>query len=387
MEISVKEGVLHLQGVKFGKKSWRQIRVVLFAPSLHGVGRVELYNMRDGAVGSIVPVLAKQGLKAVDKRVIQLDDCLSVCLAPGEVCPADCSAFCLTTSQRTYILAAPAADDWVFSICELAFQRNNTKQALKSTGQSEDVLMEDNELYSPWSSGEYRVTVQRTEAAVRCNLSGSYKLTASTDALTLRDPHTTSPLYHWPYKLLRRFGNDKDTVTIEAGRRCDSGEGHFTFRSQDAAKIYRAIGDGIRRQTIKDPKVRGSSVPAGVSSSCSQGPLEDRTVTSSPLYHNTYQDMEVRRGLEEEEEEEEEEEDDVGQEEGVRHNSANAKSVYSVLSFNQGMGQPIRRNSNPHCPASPVISNPPCNFKLKLSALLTKDPAKTQPVPPPHPDY
>lgn len=53
------------------------------------------------------------------------------------------------------------------------------------------------------------VTVQRTEAAERCELRGSYVLKAERDSLILKDPRTSEILYVWPYRLLRRYGRDK----------------------------------------------------------------------------------------------------------------------------------------------------------------------------------
>lgn len=53
------------------------------------------------------------------------------------------------------------------------------------------------------------VTVQRTEAAERCELHGAYVLKAERDSLVLKDPRTNEILYVWPYRLLRRYGRDK----------------------------------------------------------------------------------------------------------------------------------------------------------------------------------
>lgn len=41
----------------------------------------------------------------------------------------------------------------------------------------------------------------------------------------------------------------QDTITIEAGRRCQSGQGHFTFLSKDVAQIYRSIEEVIARHS------------------------------------------------------------------------------------------------------------------------------------------
>lgn len=62
------------------------------------------------------------------------------------------------------------------------------------------------------------VTVQRTEAAERCELRGTYVLKAERDSLVLKDPRTNEILYVWPYRLLRRYGRDK--VGVGGGPTC-----------------------------------------------------------------------------------------------------------------------------------------------------------------------
>lgn len=60
---------------------------------------------------------------------------------------------------------------------------------------------------------QFWVTVQRTEAAERCGLHGSYVLRVEAEKLTLLTAGTQSqilePLLSWPYTLLRRYGRDK----------------------------------------------------------------------------------------------------------------------------------------------------------------------------------
>lgn len=60
---------------------------------------------------------------------------------------------------------------------------------------------------------QFWVTVQRTEAAERCGLHGSYVLRVETERLTLLTMGAQSqilePLLSWPYTLLRRYGRDK----------------------------------------------------------------------------------------------------------------------------------------------------------------------------------
>ncbi|XP_015205133.2 docking protein 3 [Lepisosteus oculatus] len=248
MEQPAREGMLYMQGAKFGMKSWKRTWVMLFQASPYGIGRVELCDIRDGGSGGVAAT-GKQGLKKTDKKVIRLDDCVSITSAPHESCPKDSIAFYLNTTQRTYTLASEQAQEWITKLCQLAFQKRDGDTNTVARQESSEIPMEENELYSAWKKDqEYEVTVQKTEASARCCLTGTYLLALDGEAITLLDPQTKEVVYYWPYQLLRRFGQDKDAVTFEAGRRCESGEGHFTFLSKDVTKIYRTIEDAIGHQ-------------------------------------------------------------------------------------------------------------------------------------------
>ncbi|KAF1417210.1 Docking protein 1, partial [Spheniscus humboldti] len=102
------------------------------------------------------------------------------------------------------------------------------------------------------------VTVQRTEAAERCELRGAYVLKAERDSLVLKDPRTNEILYVWPYRLLRRYGRDKVMFSFEAGRRCDSGPGNFTFETKEGNEIFRLVEASIREQKAQVEENRQS---------------------------------------------------------------------------------------------------------------------------------
>lgn len=95
---------------------------MVFEPSSIGIGRMELYEVRDGwgllGLGTARPA----GLKKMDKRVIRLSDCLSITPAPRESCPTGCSAFFLNTVTCTYTIAAPIHEGWMSVLCQMAFQ-------------------------------------------------------------------------------------------------------------------------------------------------------------------------------------------------------------------------------------------------------------------------
>ncbi|XP_016421175.1 docking protein 2-like [Sinocyclocheilus rhinocerous] len=263
MDVISKEGPLFLQGVKFGKKIWRKSWLILFEPSPAGIGRMELYDMRDrgGLIGSAIA--RPSGLRKTDKRVIRLTDCLSITPAPGESCPTECSAFFLNTTSCTYTIAAPAQEDWITVLCQLAFQKTQRTEDTKKDKYTTPAV---NELYSTWGAGQYQVTVQSTDASQRCRMSGSYLLSSEKEAICLLDLKTGQAIYHWPYRLLRRFGQVKGGIMIEAGRRCHTGEGQFIFLSKQGAQIKRAIEEAIMHQSVQELLAQATALPQEMAS-------------------------------------------------------------------------------------------------------------------------
>ncbi|NWH92357.1 DOK1 protein, partial [Aegithalos caudatus] len=112
--------------------------------------------------------------------------------------------------------------------------------------------------YSRDEVNTFWVTVQRTEAAERCELRGTYVLKAERDSLVLKDPRTDRILYVWPYRLLRRYGRDKVMFSFEAGRRCDSGPGNFTFETKQGNEIFRLVEASIQEQKAQVEENRQS---------------------------------------------------------------------------------------------------------------------------------
>ncbi|NWH57001.1 DOK3 protein, partial [Geococcyx californianus] len=272
MERPVKDGILYVQHCKFGKRSWRKMRAQLFAASLSGVARMEKFDVRDDGTA-----LEKNSLRRCARRVIRLSDCVSVGPAETENCPKATSAFYLTTTEKSYVLAAEQRDEWITQLCQLAFQ--GAKEMVHSstrTQPSPSVPMEENSLYSSWQDlTEFPVVVVQTDAAARCSLHGHYVLSVLQQSLTLKDAQSRQPLLTWPYPFLRKFGQDKvgdcpspwgcwlprpragpspyalalQTIfSFEAGRRSDSGEGTFTFSTSRAPELCRAVAAAIACQ-------------------------------------------------------------------------------------------------------------------------------------------
>ncbi|KAH1166196.1 docking protein 3 [Mauremys mutica] len=247
METPVQAGILYVQYFKFGKKFWRKVRAQLFATSPCGVARLETWDARDNGSGP-----EKTSLRKGERRVIRLADCVSVGPADAHSCPKDTAAFYLNTIEKSHMLAAERRDEWIAQLCQLAFQCTKEPAAPGSTRDppGPDLHVEENTLYSSWQDlNEFLVLVHRTDASARCGLSGHYLLAALPKGLVLKTRQSRQTLLTWPYPFLRKFGHDKAQFSFEAGRRCDSGEGIFTWATSRAAELCNLVSAAIARQS------------------------------------------------------------------------------------------------------------------------------------------
>ncbi|XP_031601306.1 docking protein 3-like isoform X1 [Oreochromis aureus] len=242
MDAQTKSGKVYLQPHKPGKK-WKPVWLSLTPPSSSGVGRLEIQDMGGGDLATGV---RKHGDRRV--KVVRLSELISVLRLPpnAEACPMENMwAFCVETQDRTMVFAALRDDcaDWVDKLCQSTFQKGGRPRLNQPQ-------MEENQIYvSVEEASEFWVAIQRTEAATRCGLQGAYWLQVGREALLLKETQKKNVVHEWPYELLRRYGNDKLTLTIEAGRRCDSGPGVFIFETPQAEKIFTLIQSTIKLKT------------------------------------------------------------------------------------------------------------------------------------------
>ncbi|XP_034020688.1 docking protein 1b [Thalassophryne amazonica] len=254
MDTHVKEGQLYVQHQKFGKK-WKKNWFVLYPASQNGIARLEFFDSSSagaGGAGGGSGSGANEKTKKLDKKIIRLSECISILPALMETCPKDnMAAFCVETNDKTHVFAAErgVAKDWMDMMCDIAFQGGSGTSAADSNGGKRDMQMSENLLYySREEVNEFWVSIQRTEASERCALSGNYWLKAEGDVLILKDPKTKRNILVWPYKLLRRYGRDRVMFSFEAGRRCDSGPGNFTFDTKQGNEIFQLVDQAIQSQ-------------------------------------------------------------------------------------------------------------------------------------------
>lgn len=216
-----------------------------------------------------------QGLGERKPKVVRLSELLNVLRLPpnAEACPMEnMCAFCVETQERTLVFAALKEDcgEWVEKLCRSTFQKNNVSA-------SSQPQMEENAIYqSAEDVSDFRVVVQRSDVAVRCGLQGAYWLQVGREALRLRDSQRNE-VQEWRYELLRRYGQDKGSLSIETGRRCDCGPGTLVFETPQADTIFSLIQSTIKRKTTH------TAPPAGHALEVDKSAATPNTRPRSPL--------------------------------------------------------------------------------------------------------
>ncbi|XP_051983265.1 docking protein 1 [Xyrauchen texanus] len=270
-----KRGEVYLQHQRHGEK-WKRYWLTLHPASRHGVARLELSEASQERSTVVVR-------RHPERKVVRLNDCVSVVKLPphAEACPGEnMAAFCVETEEKRLVFAAEreSCGEWVEIICNIAFQKHC------NSGPKSVPRMEDNQIYmSREQLCEFKVLVSQTEASVGCGLTGQYWLQAGDDMLVLQDLETRKTVLEWPYKLLRRYGQDKMLFSIEAGRRCESGPGTFNFETRQSEEILRLIESAIRQQNSLTV-AEGRNSPHSPRSRSPRSPLPRRPDSFGMLY-------------------------------------------------------------------------------------------------------
>ncbi|KAK3590074.1 hypothetical protein CHS0354_041117 [Potamilus streckersoni] len=100
-------------------------------------------------------------------------------------------------------------------------------------------------------ASNFKIKIDENDAAKRCHLKGHYTIHISNTSIGLLDSKK-NVVYCWPYIYIRRYGveNNNNVFVIEAGRRCDSGEGQFRFQTRKAKEINSLLQDHLTRMQI-----------------------------------------------------------------------------------------------------------------------------------------
>ncbi|KAK3590076.1 hypothetical protein CHS0354_041119 [Potamilus streckersoni] len=153
------------------------------------------------------------------------------------------------------ILTQGAANQQRSSILDESERSIQIPRREQSTASSSTTDGVDNSLKVMGSC--FDITIEENDSAKRCHLKGKYVIYVSATGICLLDSRHNA-IYSWPYAYIRRYGVEynQNVFVIEVGRKCDSGEGHFRFRTYKAQEIQ----DLIQCHSIKLLKSH-SSIP------------------------------------------------------------------------------------------------------------------------------
>ena len=110
----------------------------------------------------------------------------------------------------------------------------------------------------------FHVTVRPTIASQEAGMIGSYVLQITPTNLTLIDISTQSPMAEWPIQHLRRYGRGRTKFSFEAGDKCKSGVGVYTFNTGEGDAIFHLIDMYARKISSlqrKDTREKRISMP------------------------------------------------------------------------------------------------------------------------------
>ncbi len=136
---------------------------------------------------------------------------------------------------------------------------------------------------------QYHVRIQDNDfTRSQLNLHGPYVLCLDSLKLTLVHPEKGNMLYAWPYKYLRRYGRDKTSFSMEAGRKCQSGPGLIVFETSEGNNIFHEIQNFVNSLSVSQPlgpKVKKEQATHGSHEDLSSRVKQLSTVDNDALEH------------------------------------------------------------------------------------------------------
>lgn len=181
------------------------------------------------------------GDKEDDKnpKIITLENCVKITQEPP---PAN--LINIVTKTETLTLNAlndKDLKDWVEALQSVAF-KDKTQPPPRNS-----VMEEDNDLYcTSYTDGIFTVNLQAADLAqINCSLEPktyTMHLTATEIQLKNLDVNGATIVAKWPYRYIRKYGYRDGKFTFEAGRKCDTGEGVFSFHHINPQEVFRCMG-------------------------------------------------------------------------------------------------------------------------------------------------
>ncbi|GFT74388.1 docking protein 1 [Nephila pilipes] len=237
MEEALKVGYLFIPPHNFLRKTWMKRYCALYNASNHGIQRMELFETEDAYV------------KQNPAKIIPLTDCWKVTPLPQK---NQSNVFEVRTKSNSYQFSADTfqeMSEWLISLQNVAFYKAQMKSVVPSVPTNEE-KQEENLLYCSMDEPEiYSVKAVAAEAVLRNNLKGDYKLVITSVNFSITEECSLGRIGRviltWPYRHIRRYGCSTESFSFEAGRKCASGEGLFTFATTDGMKIFQSVDSHV----------------------------------------------------------------------------------------------------------------------------------------------
>ncbi|XP_072177648.1 uncharacterized protein [Diadema setosum] len=121
--------------------------------------------------------------------------------------------------------------------------------------------LQDNLLYDSYDNKTFPVSIRSNAFTDSLNLHGTYTLQLDSMKISLIDINTAKILFSWPYRYLRRYGREKNSFSMEVGRRCLSGEGLIRFIVEDGNQVFSAIQSYVSAMTGRTGGATPTSAP------------------------------------------------------------------------------------------------------------------------------
>ncbi|KAI0228227.1 Docking protein 2 [Lamellibrachia satsuma] len=156
--------------------------------------------------------------------------------------------FEIVCKQQRLLFSAPTSgeiQEWVMALMALKFESEQRKD------RSRNVIYEPLDIASRLTA---IVKIEETDSSKRCQLGDAeYRLHVCPSDIILIDPGSKQIRQQWLYRDIRCYTCSQTVFSFEAGRRCASGEGLFSFKTPVAAKLSAEVQDAVRTLQNTDP--------------------------------------------------------------------------------------------------------------------------------------
>lgn len=202
------------------QKATNHKHCILFKASRHGIERLEICDKEDDK----------------NPKIITLENCVKITQEASQA-----NQITIVTKTGTLTLNALNETElklWVQALQNVAFKDKS------ATLMRNSMMEEDNDLYcSSYSDGIFPVKLLATDIPhTQCNLEAkAYMLHLTTTEIQLKSVESNAIVAKWPYRYVRKYGYRDGKFTFEAGRKCDTGEGVFSWQHSNPQEVFRCM--------------------------------------------------------------------------------------------------------------------------------------------------